>query len=251
MSHLLKGVALAAPLLLLGCPADSTDTDTDVPNEAVCTEPEAVECFDDLLIDLSLQDEVTTALITNDQQGPDWVSDVDATAGGFANAANNPWIYAKFTDAGLERVDVTDEEALESMEWHIAARRFVIRLNGGNSGPSCVSAAAFPNGDYDALTAADADGATFFEDDYYSSSCVLINDSSGLEGSPQVALSPWWSYPGCVATTDVPFLIQLPDGRMVKYRVQRYYGAQQNACNTNGTPGGDSGQFRWVWSFVN
>lgn len=243
--------ALSAVFLVACSGGEPEDTDPVDQLTPVCTEQEPVACFDDLLIDLSLQTDVSNGAVSSDPDGNDWVSDVDASAGGVTEAPSNPWVYVKFTDAGLERVDIDDESALESMEWHLAARRFVLRLNGGSSGPSCVAAAALPGADYDTVTLDDMEGANFFEDDYYSASCDLINDSSGLPGSPQVALGPWWSYPNCVATTGVPFLIQLDTGRVLKFTVPRYYGTQQAGCNNNSTPGGDSANYRFRWSFLN
>ncbi|MCB9694636.1 MAG: HmuY family protein [Alphaproteobacteria bacterium] len=236
-------LSLLLPLAFSACKKEAV-------YEPVCTEPTAVSCFDDLLIDLSLQDAVSNGRVTNTPDGEGWVSTVDATAGGFGNSANNPWVYVKFTDEGLARVDITDEDALDSMEWHLAARRFILRLNSGASGPSCVQAAAIANGDYTALSAADAEGATFFADDYYTESCDMINDSSGLPGSPQVALAPWWSYPGCVATTDVPFIVRLDSGRQLKLIVDQYYGSGQEQCNSQGAPGNDGGEYTLRWSFV-
>lgn len=235
---------LALPLVLGACKSEPD-------YEAVCTEPEAVQCFDDLLIDLSLQDFSSDGAVTNTPDGEGYISTLDASAGGFGNSSSNPWVYAKFTDEGLVRVDIDDEAALDSMEWHIAARRFIIRLNSGASGPSCVEAAAFTSKTYGDLTVDDAESGTFYADDYYTDSCDIINDSSGLPGSPQVALSPWWSYPGCVATTDVPFLVRLDTGRLLKFNVDQYYGSNQQACNTSSTPGDDGANYTFRWSFVN
>lgn len=219
--------------------------------EPVCTEPAAVQCFDDMLIDLSLQDFASDGQVTNTVDGDGYISTVDATAGGFGNSSSNPFVYMKFTDEGLVRVDVSDEDALESMEWHLAARRFILRVNSGVSGPSCVEAAAFADKSYADLVVDDAETANFFADDYYTDSCDVINDSSGLPGSPQVALAPWWSYPGCVATTDVPFLIRLDSGRLLKFNVDAYYAEGQDTCNTDNVPGTDGATYTFHWSFLN
>lgn len=235
---------LAIALLLAGCNGGTS-------YEPVCTEPEAAQCFDDMLIDLSLQDFSSEGRITNAADGEGTISTVDATAGGFGNSASNPFVYAKFTDEGLVRVDISDEEALESMEWHIAAKRFILRINSGASGPSCVQAAAFADTSYADLTVEDAESATFYADDYYTDSCDIINDSSGLPGSPQVALAHWWSYPGCVATTDVPFILRLDTGRLVKFNVDAYYAQGQETCNTDNVPGNDSANYTFHWSFLN
>ena len=90
----------------------------------------------------------------------------------------------------------------------------------------------------------------YVQDEYYTSDCSLINDSSGLPDNPQTVLGPWWEYPGCVATTGYPFVIQLADGRLVKWVVESYYAENQESCNNSGTPGQNSANFTIRWSFV-
>lgn len=214
--------------------------------EAVCTEPTAVACFDSLLLDLSLHDNVSADGVTNRADGADVVSVVDATAGGYSASTRNPWVYVKFTDDGLQKVEIDDESALESMEWDLALRRFMIRMNGGSSGPSCVSAVTFPETPYADVTAV-PDGLTWVMDAFYTDDCTIINDSSGLPGSPQLALGQWWSYPGCVATTEKAHLVRLADGRVVKLVVEAYYAEGQAGCNTSGTPGTDGGMITMRW----
>jgi hypothetical protein len=243
---------LALAVLLAGCasPHDDSDTDTAVGPEPVCEEPREVDCVDSLFLDLSLNvGSVSEGTVDTVADGADFVSRVDATAGGLQNAPENPWIYMRFTPEGLEKVPLDDEEALSSMAWHIAAKRYILRLNGGSSGPSCVAATALLSSTYDALDAV-PDGARFLEDDYYTADCTLINDSSGLPGSPQVVLAPWWSYPGCVATTGTPFLVALDDGRVVKFMVESYYEQGQERCNEEGVMGSGSARFIWRWRFL-
>lgn len=231
--------------------SDDSDTAVDPPAlEAVCTEATPPGCVDALVSDLSLHDDkVSAGAVTDTIDGADYVTAIDATAGGFGNETQNPWVYVKFTEDGAVRVDIDDEAALESLDWDLAARRFILRLNGGTSGPSCVGAMPFLEKSYDEVTEV-PDDAAFALDNYYSGDCTIINDSSGLEGSPQVALSAWWEYPGCVKTTDVPFLVQLADGHVIKLRVEQYYGTGQEVCNTSGTAGGDSGNLQLRWTFV-
>ena len=51
------------------------------------------------------------------------------------------------------KVDLSDEDAFTSLDWDVAFRRFIIRVNSGVSGPSCVDAArTAPRTDFDALT---------------------------------------------------------------------------------------------------
>ncbi|HCH66039.1 MAG TPA: hypothetical protein DFR83_24770, partial [Deltaproteobacteria bacterium] len=205
--------------------------------EAVCTEPEAIACEDDIILDLSLHDDkVSNGAVETSMDGDDFVTLVDASAGGFSAASNNPWVYVKFTETGAERVDIDDYTALESMDWDLSLRRYLLRLNGGSSGPSCVGAAALVESAYADVEALPAD-TPFVEDGFYSDDCTLINDSSGLPGSPQVALGQWWEYPGCVATTMVPHVVRLADGRQLKLVVESYYGSGQETCNSTGRAG--------------
>jgi len=253
-------------LALVGCPAndddddDSAAADDDIDDDDDGTpgdddtssgcEPEDVECVDDIILDLSLHDDkVSEGDVQNSQEGDDWISIVDATAGGFSSATENPFIYLRFDPTGLVKLDIDDETALESMDWHIAARRYIVRLNGGTSGPSCVGAAAIHGTAYEDVTVLPA-GSTVAEDRSYDDDCEMIDDGSGLEGSPSVALTPWWSYGNCLETTMVPFVIQLPDESLVKFMVEAYYGSGQDDCNDNGTPGGNSAMFTWRWAYL-
>ncbi len=42
---------------------------------------------------------------------------------------------------GAEKLELSDEEALESLDWDMSLRQFLLRLNGGSSGSSCIGAA--------------------------------------------------------------------------------------------------------------
>lgn len=263
----LLAFALALPLTLaLGCGKDTEDSGAaadggqdgadgadgadSADGEPVCTEPTEVGCVDALISDLSLHDDkVSNGAVTTTTDGPDFVTVVDASAGGYGNSTANAWVYVKFTEAGAEKVEIDDETALESMDWDMALRRFIVRLNGGSSGPSCVGAAALLEADYAALDSV-PEGIPFALDDYYTGDCTIINDSSGLPGSPQVAMGSWWSYSSCVATTEVPHLVQLADGHVLKLVVETYYGTGQDACNSGGAGYDDSGIITLRWQML-
>jgi len=230
--------------------ASGGDGGSDAP-AAGCV-PDVVPCLDSVILDLSLHDDkVSTGEVTNTADGSGWLSTVDATAGGMNEAPDNPYIYLRFDETGLVRVDIDDETALESKDWDIAARRYVIRLNGGNSGPACTGAQPRTETTYPFLTTIPLD-ASYSYDEFYSAppTCEWIADGSGLQGSPSVALSTWWSYNGCVVTTGTPFIVELDSGRVVKLVVEAYYGSGQDSCNNNGTPGTDSGMLTIRWAFL-
>lgn len=226
---------------------DDSGTGDDTGTGKTC-EPTKVACQDELVENLSLHEEVTDGKVATTKDGADFVTTIDATAGGFTQAENNPWVYVKFETDGAVRVDIGDETALLSQDWDLAAHRFVLRLNGGSSGPSCVGAAVVPGSTYAELAKAPA-GVTYHSDEFYTDDCTMIEDSFGL-GSPQVVLGPWWEYPGCVATTYTPFLVQVADGRVLKMVVEEYYShGEQEICNETGAMGEHSAEFtiRWAW----
>ena len=235
---------------LLACGEKEQDTSSVIALDPICEERMVIECEDAAILDLSLQDDqVSEGAVTTSEEGTDFVSTVDASAGGYNAASSNPWVYVKFTETGLEKVEIDDESALESMDWDLSLRRFILRLNGGSTGASCVGSASFLESTYTDLVSV-PDGLTYIQDDFYSDDCTIINDSSGLPGSPQVALAPWWTYDGCVQTTMIPHLIQLADGAVVKLVVESYYESNQEACN-DGTGSGDgSAIFTLRWTFM-
>ncbi|MBI5496179.1 MAG: HmuY family protein [Deltaproteobacteria bacterium] len=222
---------------------------------AVCTTPTAVLCEDQVVAELNLKATVNPDLVENTQaDGGVFITHVDATAGGFNNPTPPSYVYAAFTDTGLIKRDLSDEAALLSMDWDIAFRRYVIRINSGYSGPSCVNAARMPDAtEFDTFTTVPAN-AIWRTDAYFDASCVFISDGTGLTSSPAAALASYYSYPGCVKMTGNVFVVRRADGRMVKLEVLNYYNdAAQNECQTTDAvtvmPTG-SGNIRLQWAFL-
>lgn len=229
--------------------------------EPVCTEPTAAPCSDAVIQDLNFNTASAPGLIVDEPDGAGYASLVDASAGGFGNPTPDSFVYARFTDGGLVKVELGDEDSLDSMDWDIAFRRFVIRVNSGNSGPSCVTAGRVPpaDNDYDALGAVPA-AMAFHADEYYSAEpgCEMVPDSFGM-GTPQTVISSFWEYDGCVKMSGNVYVIGLADGRFVKLLVTAYYydaaaadpEALQEQCDTLGTaPASETAahiHFRWAF----
>jgi len=229
-------------------PDTTPDSDTSEP-ACVATEP---LCSDEQIRDLALSDEATGGSIREEgTEAGVFISHIDATAGGVNGTKG--YTYGRFTDTGLERVDISDEESLESNDWDIAARRFVLRLNSGVSGPSCVTGGrTATNTSFDDLDALPV-SVTLRKEQYYTADgCEYVPDTSGI-GSPQTVLSSFWAYPGCVAMTDNVYVLALADGRHVKLQVLSYYTPSvQVTCNDTGsapTPSG-SGKIVIKWAFI-
>lgn len=191
-------------------------------------------CTDNQIQELSLFKKASTRKITNAADGNTpgaWMSTVDATGGGFTPTES--YVYAKFTDTGLMKVDVGDETAFTSAEWDIAFRRFIIRLNSGVGGPGCVTASE-TSGAYDDVKSLPG-GLDFQPEAYYDDKCAMVDDKSGL-GTPDTLLSSFWVYNGCVKMTNQVYVIRLADGRNVKLTVVGYYNPTvQETCNTTDT----------------
>lgn len=218
-----------------------------------CTEPTEVPCEDDVFLAMNLQDDIAPGAVASEAEGTGWISTIDATAGGAFTKDPDSYVYARFTDAGLEKVEISDEDSLTSMEWDIAFRRYVVRINSANSGPSCVNAARVPGAaDYDGLTTV-PEGLQFRSDEYFTESCEIIPDGTGLPGSPATALSSFWTYPGCVQMTGNVFVVRQADGSHLKLAITHFYNeASQTQCQEEGTvPQSGSGsanyQVRWAY----
>jgi len=248
------------PILLLslvGCGNKSGD-DTSSSNDggtgdtgAMTCDPVDPPCSDALIADLGLQrDVVSDGAVTTVTDGDDFVTTIDASAGGMNQAPSNPWVYVRFTAAGAEKLKIDDWSSLADTTWDLGLRRYLVRTNGGDSGPGCVGAVALREDQYADITAVPAglDVSTDFpSDDFYTDDCSFIGDSSGLADSPNLVLGQWWSYPGCVATSMIPFLLRTEEGHVIKLVIEQYYAVDQDVCNETGAPGTDSGiiQIRW------
>lgn len=212
--------------------ADAGPVDAGPTYTAVCTAPIAPACTDQSIPGLLLKKPVGSGLVVTSAIDGGFLSVVDASAGGMTPSES--YVYAKFSAAGLTKVMLGDEAALDSMAWDIAFRRYVIRLNGANSGSSCVGAAALPAGaSYDGLTAVPV-GAVYKLDTFYTdtpAACTLVPDPLG---NPETALSTFYSYTGCVETTGLVYVVRTAEGRHLKLTVDAYYApmAAQTTCNT-------------------
>ncbi|MFN7698362.1 MAG: HmuY family protein [Deltaproteobacteria bacterium] len=228
----------------------ATDAGTDAA-AAACV-PVDPQCQDPSISMLDLFDTVSPASITEEgtTEG-EFLSRVDATGGG--TMPSQSYVYARFTEAGLEKVAISDEDALSSTDWDIAFRRFIIRLNSGVSGPSCVEAArTAPATTFDGLASV-PEGLSYRTEGYFTEgSCDLVPDGSGL-GSPATALSSYWTYPGCVSMTRNVYVVRPASGRHVKLQVVGYYPLEnQEMCDTMSRvpmPSG-GGQIRVRWAFL-
>ena len=212
-----------------------------------------VECSDQAIMRLDLKSTVASGLITTVPDGTGFKSTVDATGGGFP--PTDSYVYARFTETGLEKLPISDMTGLDSMDWDIAFRRYVIRINSGDSGPSCVAAQALPPGTAFGSVASVPAGYLPGGDDFLTRApaCAFLDDGSGLGTSPRTYFSSFYQYTGCVSMTGRVYVLQTQLGRHVKVVVTTYYAteAAQATCETSTTSGGAlGGTIRLRWQYL-
>ena len=112
----------------------------------------------------------------------DFLTVIDATAGGAFTTEPHDFTYFSFEHQDV--VALTDAEAAESAEWHIAFKRSNILLNGGISGPGNVTGFDLTGAEdivaeeaFDAITATDVPTADAF-----------------IADGPAYAIGAWYSY---------------------------------------------------------
>lgn len=229
-----------------------TDAGTTVDAPAAECVAHVAACSDEQIAGLMFRSTASGGTITEEgTTSGEFTSLIDASAGGFMGTLG--YTYARFTDTGLEAVPISDEQSLDSTDWDIAFRRYVVRLNSGISGPGCTTGGRVgPGTTFETLTSVPSDLELFEEQYFTPDTCEFVPDTSGI-GAPQTVLSSYWSYPGCVAMTDNVYVVRTGTGRAIKLQVLSYYDpAVQETCDTTGmapTPNG-AGTFRVRWAFL-
>ena len=166
---------------------------------------------------------VSAGEVSNEPGGDDepgvWVTTIDASAGGAANQAMNPFVYLRLTAEGAIKVEVDDPASFASDEWDIAIKRYVIRANAGDSGSGISRVSSVPSED---LTYANVPSGNFGDDDWTSDDCTLIADDVG---GPRTRFSNWYDVQGGrFNPTGVIHFVRLQDEFHAEVDVETYYG---------------------------
>lgn len=169
-------------------------------------------------------EEVSAGTVTNepDAKLPDvFTTVVDASAGGSAGQATQPFVYLDLeAEGGAGKVEIDDVASFESTDWDIALKRFVIRSNSGDSGPADAEVASVQS---EELTFNDDVPSDRFSDDDWSggADCVLAQ----ANGGPRTRFSNWYRVQGGrFEAQPVVHLVRLGNGRYAEIDVVTYYG---------------------------
>lgn len=135
------------------------------------------------------------------------------------NAADyEAWKYISLVDGSI--LELTDEAAASSTDWHVALRRTAVKLNGGVSGPGSVVAAVADtqNEFYDSDGVANASVFTNADADIEAEALDVAYDLSILtfiSDSYEPAMTDWYAYDFTThqisADTSVGYLIRHAD----------------------------------------
>ncbi len=158
---------------------DTGETDTGETCDEVAAAAEA----------LGAVDAVSTGTVeaTGDAESG-WTFTIDASAGGAAGAATEPYVYVDITTG--EAVPITDLEALESGAWWLAFKRATIRTNSADSGGAGLMLTRADGVPFDdaAMPGRDAEWAT---DDFIDEACEVVTEG---RDTPVTAFSVWYDY---------------------------------------------------------
>ncbi len=216
-----------------------------------------VLCQDESVMELPLYMTVNPDGVVEEGTAPNFVSRIDARARATGSFPNDSFLYFSFGPNGLVKKSISDEQAFTSLDWDFALRRYVLRLNSGVSGPSCVEGArTAPGTSFDTLTQV-PDGLSWRTEEYFTppappaTACTVVAHPSGL--GVGTALSSYWTYQMCVQTTPNVYIVRTREGRYVKLHVLSYYSpTEQMTCNSTGsvpTPN-QAAIVRIRWGFI-
>jgi hypothetical protein len=154
---------------------------------------------------------------------------IDASAGGPALAASNPYIYVNLERA--QRVDVTDKSARTSTDWDLALKRHVIFTNGGDGGPGQGGAASVSK-PFDQVTAGDAPSLS--PESFFDQDCNAKTDQIGALAT---TFSDWYDYDtgtNQLTPKATTYVIKGGTGKTFKVSIQTYYGTADGGTGQAG-----------------
>jgi hypothetical protein len=192
------------------------------------------QCTSALRESLGLVDEVATATAAVlNKSGDELLLYVDATAGGINGADTHPWVYVSLKTG--EKVTVSDLDALHSLDWDIAFKRFIIRTNSGDSGPGKGGAIriSLPWDEVDRSTLGDT---TVPGEQWFDSECMLTVDPNGELLTTYSGWSEYNAATHVLNAANAVFITSGADGALYKVAILDYY---STATGTHGTVPGN------------
>lgn len=156
---------------------------------------------------------------------------VDATAGGQGTAELHPYTFVSLAD--LEKVAVSGDGSLESVQWDLAFKRSTVYTNGGDGGPG-QGGAVLLDKDFASVTRADTNGIELIPERFFDADC---NPNVGITGSVYTDLADWYAYDAethVLSPNSGTYLVRSASGAWFKVQFQDYYATENGGKNANG-----------------
>ncbi len=154
---------------------------------------------------------------------------VDATAGGMAAARTSAFVFVDLNNGQLE---LSEEQAADSVAWHLAFRRAQLRVNGGTSGPSDVRITRIHGVSLDTVSRADVVDANWHSDQSLAADCSIRRDPIG---QPMTAIHDvnadnpsgshsWYNYgpDGVVPMPDIVYAVRGADDAVWAFSIDSW-----------------------------
>lgn len=147
-----------------------------------------------------------------------WTATLDASAGGFANQNENPFVYIDL--AAGEVLPISDLDALQDRRWHIALKRVLFRVNGGDSGPGNVRMTRIVGASLEDVQGV-AEDAFWATDRHFDAGCVPGTDPIGNPYTAMNALNldnptgtqSWYERADSASFAPVPDVVYVVEAR--------------------------------------
>lgn len=157
---------------------------------------------------------------------------VDASAGGSMAQADNPRVYLDLATASA--VAVSDVSAQASTEWDLAIKRPILFTNSGDGGPGSGGLVFLAGKDIEAVTATDAEAASFETEQFFDEACEPFLDQTGALAT---SFDGWYQYDtasNTLAPTPGTYLIKGGDGAIYKLQILSYYATPEGEIGAAG-----------------
>jgi hypothetical protein len=179
---------------------------------------------------LGLVEQVSTATVaTVSEAAGERTLYVDASAGGINGQDAYPWVYVSLATG--KAVALSDIDALTSTAWDLAFKRFLVRTNGGDSGPG--QGGAFRVAlSWDKVDASTLGKQMLPRESWFDADCNL-NVDANME--LVTTFSGWSEYDQAshvLNAADVVYLTAGADGSLYKVAILDYYSTAAGAHGT-------------------
>jgi hypothetical protein len=178
-------------------------------------------------------DKTSTATVTilSDENGKKTIY-VDASVGGPAGVKTNARVYLDL-GAGT-RVSVTDKSAVESKDWDLALKRYVVYTNSGDGGPGTGGAVQLSK-PFASVTAADVTAATPVAESFFDADCNAKLDPTQ---APATTFAEWYDYENTIPTPKpVTYVVRGGTGRLYKVGIKAYDALPDGGSRANMSTG--------------